>query len=376
MASAIKWTFKSYLRARWALGELVAQAGAGAAARSPAMLPASPATVAEPMADVGMRVRWISCGAVEKRTVEELRALIDREDGFVWVDIPTVDDAAEHVLTDVLGFHPRAVRDCREPGHVPKVHAYADHLFLMLQTPEREPSGHIRHRELSQFVGSRYLVTVDERLEVMPFEIGQPETGAVLGRGETGHAHPRTPAELSYAIITRLAVHMETVVSELARSVAALSQSVGEGRSGVSEAVIDEMFELRDALIAVETIAGQNHTICARMATLTSRLAPLEPHPLILDVLDQFERIQELCQNKRELLEGVLDFARTRATTKMNRAMSMLALLSAVALPVSLISDLYGMNMLAFQQIPLNVIAMIAGAMVIFTLGIYRLAMR
>ena len=76
------------------------------------------------------------------------------------------------------------------------------------------------------------------------------------------------------------------------------------------------------------------------------------------------------------LLEGVLDFSRTRATSKMDRAMTMLALLSAVALPVSLIADLYGMNMLALQQIPLNVIAMMVGAMVLFTLGMFRLAMR
>jgi Mg2+ and Co2+ transporter CorA len=376
VASAIKWTFKSYLRTRRALGEVAAQALAEAHARTPAMQPASPAAAAKSVADVGMRVCWVSSVAVEECQVEELGALLGRDDGFVWVDVPTVDDAAEQVLTDVFGVHPLAVRDCREPGHVPKVHAYADHLFLMLQAPEREPNGQIRHRALNQFVGSRYLVTVDERLDATPIEIGQPETGAVLGRGETGHAHPRTPAELSYAIITRLAVRMETLVSELARSVAALSKSVGEGRGGVSEAIIDDMFELRDALLTVEAIAGQNHATCARMATLTTRFAPPEPHPLILDATDQFERIRELCQGTRELLEGILDFSRTRATTKMDRAMSMLALLSAVALPVSLIADLYGMNVLAFQQIPLNVIAMMLGAMVLFTLGIFRLAMQ
>jgi Mg2+ and Co2+ transporter CorA len=151
---------------------------------------------------------------------------------------------------------------------------------------------------------------------------------------------------------------------------------VGEGRRGVAEAIIDEMFELRDAVVAVETIAGQNHAICARMATLTARFAAPEPHPLILDATDQFERIRELCQGTREVLEGILDFSRTRATTKMDRAMSMLALLSAVALPISLIVDLYGMNLFAFQRIPLNVIAVMLGAMVLFTLGVFRLAMQ
>jgi Mg2+ and Co2+ transporter CorA len=142
----------------------------------------------------------------------------------------------------------------------------------------------------------------------------------------------------------------------------------------VSEAVIDELFEVRDALLAVETVASQNHAICARMATLTPRFAPPEPHPLLNDVLDQFERIRDLCQAKRELLQGVLDFSRTRATAKMDRAMSRLALLSAVASPVSVISDLYRMDVLVFQQVQLDVLVMVLGATVILTLGMFRLA--
>src|SRR5215213_3952701 len=112
VASAIKWTFKSYLRARRALGEVAAQAGAEAHASTPEMLPASSAATAESVADVGMRVNWISSVVVEQRTVDELGALLDRDDGFVWVDIRTLDDAAERVFTDVFGFHPLAVRDC------------------------------------------------------------------------------------------------------------------------------------------------------------------------------------------------------------------------------------------------------------------------
>jgi Mg2+ and Co2+ transporter CorA len=134
------------------------------------------------------------------------------------------------------------------------------------------------------------------------------------------------------------------------------------------------MFELRDALLAVETVAAQNHAICARLASLASRVAPAGPHPLVDDVLDQFERVRELCRANRELLQGVLDFSQTRATSQMDRAMSRLALLGAVALPVGVIADLHGMNVLVFEQMQLNVLAMALGALVILTLGVLRLA--
>jgi Mg2+ and Co2+ transporter CorA len=257
---------------------------------------------------------------------------------------------------------------------VPKIHAYRDHLFVVLHAPVRESSGQIHHRELNQFIGRRYLVTVHERPGPEPIAVGQLETSEVLDRIEAGRTHPSTPGELSYAIITRLAARVEALVSELARSVAALDRSLLEDHGGVSEAVIDEMFELRHALQAVETIADQNHTACARMAMLATRYAQPEPSPLVNDILDQFRRVRDLCQGQRELLQGVLDYSRTRATAKMDRAMSRLALLSAVALPVSVISSVYGMNLFVFQQTQLEVLALVLGAMAILTLGMLRWA--
>jgi Mg2+ and Co2+ transporter CorA len=266
---------------------------------------------ATPRVDDEMRVRWISSESAEQRTVKELSALLDREDGMVWVDIPTVDDGAEHVLADVFKFHPLAVQDCREPGHVPKIHAYTDHLFIVLHAPDREPNGRVHHRELNQFIGPRYVVTVHERLGAAPLEVEQLETSAVLERIEAGRAHPSTPAELAYAIITRVSVRTEALVAELARSVAALDQSLLDDRGGVPEAATDEMFELRHALQALETIAEQNHTVCARMARLATRFGQPESSPLVKDVIDQFKRIRDLCQGQRELLQGILDFSRT-----------------------------------------------------------------
>src|SRR5262245_13641134 len=307
VASTIKWAFKRYFWAQQVLGDAIVEARAEADAERAGSSPAVLTATADAVADDGIRVRWIASGAAEARKVEEVGALLGRDDGFVWVDIPTVDEAAEHMLADVFKFHPLAVRDCREPGHMPKVHAYADHLFITLQASEQEPDGQIKYRELNQFIGPRFLVTVHEHVQALAFEVGQLETSAVLGRIEAGRAHPRTSAELSYAIITRLSARMESLVAQLARSVAALNQSLMKG-CGVSEAVIDDMFELRDALLAVETIASQNQAICARMATLISRIGPPGPHPLVNDVLDQFERIRDLCLGRREQLQGVLDF--------------------------------------------------------------------
>jgi magnesium transporter len=390
VASALKWAFKTYFRTRDALGDVVADARNGADATSPtgpavtdgsaradgtsvAVVP-DPAP-ADPAPKEPVRVSWVSSEGLEPRGVDELGALLGREDdGFVWVDIPTLDQSAERLLTDVFKFHPLAVRDCREPNLVPKVHVYSDHLFIVLHTPEPEPGGKVQHRELNQFIGPRYLVTVHERLGAAPRSAERLEPRAVHGRIEAGRARPGTPAELSYAIVTRLAVRMEELVSRLAVSVAALEQSLLENRGSASESVVDEMFELRHALLAVETIADQNQVVCARTATLATRFALSDRQPLLADALDQFKRVRRLCEGQKDLLQGVLDFTRTRATAKMDRAMSRLALLSAVALPVSVISSVYGMNLFVFQQTHLEILAAVLAAMAVLTFAMLRWA--
>jgi magnesium transporter len=422
LGNAVKWAFKTYIRTRQALDTAVAEAKSDARNnahvsteprdRAPAAtearvnprtptradLKATPAPVrvvssarvaggatGEPLHAIrtttGERTRlcWLTPEGLEERPVGELRELLARDDGFVWLNIPTFDRPAEQMLTDVFKFHPLAIRDCREPGHVPKVHAYDDHLFIVLHAPVRTEDGQIGHRELNQFLGRTYLVTVHELLR--PAEsIGQRlETTSVLDRIKTGRARPATPAELSYAIVTRLSVHMERVVSDLASSVAALEQAVSSHerhllrRSEDSEStVVDEMFELRHALLAIETIADQNRVVYARSSALADRILPREQHRFIDDVEDQFSQVRRLCRGQKELLQGVLDFARTHSTAKMDRAMSRLALLSAIALPISIISSIYGMNLWVFNQTHFELLALALGLMAVSTLAMVR----
>lgn len=108
-----------------------------------------------------MDVWWIPPGGPPKRhNVEDLPVLLRRDDGFCWVDVPHCDERAAGVLAEVFGAHPLAVRDCREANSTGKVHAYPDHVLLVLHSPEPGQGGQAHLVELDQLVSDRYLVTV------------------------------------------------------------------------------------------------------------------------------------------------------------------------------------------------------------------------
>ena len=171
------------------------------------------------------------------------------------------------------------------------------------------------------------------------------------------------------------------MVSELASSVAVLEESVSSHESHLlrrhkngAESVVDEMFALRHALLAIETIADQNRVVYARTAALAGRLLQSDQRRFIDDVEDQFSQVGRLCHGQKELLQGVLDFSRTRTSAKMDLAMSRLALLSAVALPISIISSIYGMQLWVFTSTRLDILAALLVLMGVLTYGMMRWA--
>src|SRR5438094_183961 len=168
-----------------------------------------------------MDVYWLSGGGIERCHVEDVPALLARQDGFLWADVPACGEHHLRVLRELFGFHPLALRDCHERNLVPKVHAYADHLFIILHAPEPEATGHVRLLELDQFVGRRYLVTVHGPLgEDAPLDVALRETRGVLARVEAGRLRPKSPADLSYSIVAALARRMESSLAALRGNVA------------------------------------------------------------------------------------------------------------------------------------------------------------
>lgn len=312
-----------------------------------------------------MDVWWLTHQGVELRPVDELPGLLDREDGLVWVDIPACDSAAERVLSDVFQFHPLAVRDCAQRNRVPRVHAYADHVFVVLHAPELGAGGHVHYVELDQFVGPRYLVSVHGPLNpAVDPSVALRETRAVLRRLEAGRLRPSSPFDLSYAIVSALSRHQEAFIETMTREVWQLEQRVTGGDMANAEHLLEEMFRARHGLLAVRTMAALSREAYGRMAAL-ARSVPPEALPLLADIVDQFERIRGVADGEKEYLQGVIEFYRTRTETKMTIAAERLAVIAAITLPITALSSVYGMNIIVNDNTDFP---MLAGVLVIMTM--------
>jgi magnesium transporter len=323
-----------------------------------------------------MDVRLVSDEGVEQHPIEELKKLLEHGDGLVWVDIPTCDEQATRVLSEVFGFHPLAIRDCVERNLVPKIHPYADHVLVVLHASERGKGGHVHLLELDQFIGPNYLVTVHGPLNpAAPADAALRETRAVLKRIETGRLHPRSSFDLSYAVVSAVTRHQEAFVAALAREAGQLEQRAMGGDIGDPEQFLEELFRARHELLVVRTMAGQTREVYGRMATLT-RLVPPERQPLMADLVDQFERVRGMADGEKEFLQGVIEFYQTRTETKMTIAAERLAVIAAVTLPITALSSVYGMNIIVNARTHSLQLAVVLAVMAAMSAALLRWAKR
>jgi magnesium transporter len=305
-----------------------------------------------------MKVHLITDDGVRSGTAEDIPAALAAAEGFVWVDVPVWDAEAEDLLGRVLGLHPMTIQDFARRNRVPKVHASADGLFLVLHAPERGEFGHVHFVELDRFIGRRFLVTVHGPLNpAVSLDVALRDTDEVLTRMRTGRFRPHNPFDLSHAIISALTRRMERFLETLAAEVWELETRVTSGVLGDPEVFLDELFRARHGLLALSTMAEQSGEIYRRVVSL-SRFIPEQNRPMALDLVDQFDRIRGLAVTEKEYLQGVIEFYRTRTDIKMTIAAERLAVIAVITLPVTALASVLGMNLIvstATSPVPLVV---------------------
>jgi magnesium transporter len=297
-----------------------------------------------------MNVYWLTREGMEQHPPEALAELVKREDGFLWLDINGCDDAIAKVLRGTLGLHGMGINECRQRAPIPKLHVYADHFFIVLHTAEQGADGKVIVFQTAHFIHeSKYLVSVQlpPPGHVAP-ELAWRETDAVRQRLEQKRLRPRSPAELGHAIVSAMAQRLEGCVMQLAAEVSVIENSVTRGSLREYERMLESLFRVRHNLQAVRTIAATSREIHARMLAFSRGLKD-ESALWLQDLTDHFDRLKNVCDGEKELMQEILDLYQTRVANDLSQLVRKLTALGAILVADTLVAGIYGMN---FKHMP------------------------
>src|SRR4029077_17109285 len=293
-----------------------------------------------------MTVRLVSNGGVMEKSGEEMPVLLKRGDGVVWLDVPQWTVEIDGLLAAELNLHPVAREYCRVRNHMPMVHGYRDHVFMVLHRPVVLGRGETRLVELDLLVGDRFVVTVHKRDEVSVAAVeGGSEIEETLARIGAGRSPARRPGGLTHALGVLVALRQRLLVQDVAVRVSEVEEKVLHQQLTNPEHALEEMFLVRYELLSVRTTAAHSEEVLARARKL---LGPghHDDEVQLADLQDMFRRVHRMTDSEQELLAGVIDLYRARNDTKLTIASERLAVLAAITLPATAISSVYGMNVI------------------------------
>jgi magnesium transporter len=291
--------------------------------------------------------------------------------GLTWlhVDRPTGEEAA--ILAERFGFHELDIEDVLSKRQRPKIDEYPEYLFVVLHFPFYDKAvQRLNAAELDIFLGTDFLITLPN-VELHPvtylFERCKEDEELRADLFAKGSGY------LLYHVLDDLFDYCFPILDKIAHKLDAIEDEMFEGRS---DEVVRDISNAKQEIIAYRKIVKPERATLRVLERYTQRFLPEDLEVYLDDIVDAAERIDDLLDNYKEVVEGLESTNESVISHRQQYRLQILTAFTVLFLPLTLIASVFGMNVLfpgegtreAFWVILGVLLAVLAGM-----LGFFRL---
>ena len=283
----------------------------------------------------------IECGL----SVDRFRGALASEESLLWVDIEGPEDEEIELLLEVFQLHPLTVEDCIMPNVRPKLEDFERYLFIILQGLRRV-DGRLRAVELDVCLGKNFLITVrSERIKSVDDDCARVEKKSPIFR--------RGADFLFYAIADSLIDSYFPILDEVEARVDEL-----ETRLLIDSAnqTLRELLGVYHELMMLRRTLAPHREILSRLNR--GDLPFIKPGNAIYfrDIYDHLLRMSDLVDSCREVTTMSLEAYATIVSNRLNEIMKTMTAFATLALPLVIVTGIYGMNLGEHPWLPAAVL--------------------
>jgi magnesium transporter len=261
--------------------------------------------------------------------------------GLAWIHLDAPDASAAEELAARFGWHPLDVEDVLSKRQRPKVDDYADegYLFAVLHFPTWDPAiGRLNAGELDVFIGPDYLVTLPT-VELLPVT-------RLFRRCEQDEAlreslFSKGSGRLLYEVLDDLFDYCFPILDKIGTKLDSVEDAIFEGRS---EEVVRDISNVKQEIISYRKIIKPERSTLRLLERHVERFLPEELELYFDDIVDASERIWDILDNYKEVVEALEDTNESVISHRQNDILRILTVFSVVMLPLTLITGFFGMN--------------------------------
>jgi magnesium transporter len=282
--------------------------------------------------------RRVAAPPAPERTTADVQRL--EAFGLTWLNIegPTAADA--QWLAANYDVHELDIEDVLSRRQQrSKIDEYSDYVFLVLHFPRYDKrTERLQAAELDIFIADDLVITLPKEplkpLSAMwaQCEAREDERARHMSKG-AGH--------LVYELVDRLYDYCFPILNKIGHKLEWIEDQIFEGKS---DEVVRDISNAKQEIINYRKIIKPQRPTLRGLDRTTQRYAPQDLEIYFDDIVDKNERIWDELENYKEVVEALDSTNESVIRTRQNDLIRVLTMLSAVLLPLTLVTGFYGMN--------------------------------
>ena len=261
--------------------------------------------------------------------------------GLAWVNAVGPDLDTAQALAERFGWHPLDVEDVVSKRQRPKVDDYEDegYLFAVLHFPVYDKAvQRLNAAELDVFIGQDYLVTLPNR-ELLPVT-------RLFARCEADEAFReqllvRGSGRLLYEVLDDLFDYCFPILDKIGHK---LDRIEDEMFAGAAEDVVRDLSNVKQEIISYRKVIKPERSTLRVLERRINRFLPEELELYFDDINDAVERIWDQLDNYKEVVEALEQTNESVISHRQNDVLRLLTIISVTMLPLTLLTGIFGMN--------------------------------
>jgi magnesium transporter len=290
--------------------------------------------------------------------VEEIAA-----EGLRWVKIDRPGALEQTWLEENFDFHALDYEDVLSRNQRPKIDVYDDYLFIVLQFPVFDPAaGRLNAGELDIFVGAGFLITIpNQPLQPVEYLFERCRQKEEL----RDQLFSRGSGYLLYRIVDDSFDYCFPMLRKIGNKLDVLEEEIFEGRS---EEIVRDISNVKQEIINFRRVVRPQRSALKDLEA-TKRYIPDDLEIYFDDIVDAHERIWDMLENDKEVIEALEDTNESVLSHRVNDILRVLTSISVIVLPLTLLASIWGMNVGVPGEQDMTAFWVIVGVMVALLVG-------
>jgi len=247
--------------------------------------------------------------------------------GLTWIHLDAVEPETVNQLRARFGWHPLDVEDVLSKRQRPKVDDYVDegYLFGVLHFPAYDKAvQRLNAGELDFFLGPDYLVTMPN-VELLPVtrlfsrcEDDEHFREQLFGKGS---------GRLLYEVLDDLFDYCFPILDKIAYKLDSIEDDIEDRRS---EEIVNDISKVKQEIISYRKIIKPQRPALRLLERHIERFLPENLELYFDDLVDASERIWDLLDNYKEVVEALEDTNESLISHRQNDILRILTVFSVI----------------------------------------------